>query len=799
MSANAIPTADELQGNTEKGARASCLPVPLGQRCCGQKLLAVALALACCGLCSAQITRRVAGNVSPWVERAQKLGAADDNQRVMIAAYLSFRNQAALENLITDQSTPGNAKYGRFLTPEEFRAQFAPDPADVKLVQDTLAGLGFTIEHTPASGLFVEASGTVAQVKSAFRVSQDLYSFNGKTLRANTESPTLPARIANLVTFIAGLDDSRFLVKPLHVSGVRDSAPGAPYDMDPAVCSTYWNDHSASVSLPASPYPADLPWMICGYTPQQLRQAYGADKVPQTGRGVRVAITGVYASPTIVADVNRFSANHGLPLLTHLNFAQNIPPGIYKVPANDPCGPQSWYQEETEDVEAVHEMAPGAFILYVGVSCTDSTDTLGIPEIGLYDIIDNRLADIVSNSWTTFDPEGFAPPGLIQADDAEFMQAAAEGISVLFASGDFGDMSFTGIASGGWPADSPWVTAVGGTTLALNASGEKSEWGWGEWSTNLSSPVILDHFTKVTDSGLAGPFSFDIGSGGGISFVEPQPFYQQGVVPSKLSNQTYLSNGTPVPLASARRVTPDISMDANPLTGPLIGETDAITGDPSYDHGCMKLSLHTQYCERNQGGTSFSTPLFAGVLALVDEERLNNSLSPIGFANPALYSLTTGTADSSAPIIDVLPPSSPIAVLRKYFHDPVVYVNSMNSAPDPSGSGVIEGADADYWLLTSEGYDAVTGLGTPNVPSLIEALGSQMTVSPAAWDILHDTLSLADDANRSGQSVSRNGTGAALRCSLQGVECSNPRLPRCCPGLVCEYTGIRGFCTSRPF
>jgi subtilase family serine protease len=798
MVANAIPTS-ELTSKSEKSAREGCAPVTLRQRF-GKQLLAVALALAGSSLGSAQIALTLPGNVSPWVVRAQKLRAADDNQRVTIAAYLSFRNQAALENLIIDQSTPGNAKYGHFLTPEEFRAQFAPDPTEVKLVQDTLAGLGFTIEHTPASGLFVEASGTVAQVKNAFRVTQDLYSYNGKTLRANAEAPTLPAPIANLVTFIAGLDDSRFLVKPLHLSGGPDAPPGGPSGMEPAACSAYWNDHSASVSLSPSPYPVDLPWMVCGYTPQQLRQAYGADKVTQTGRGVRVAITGVYASPTIVADVNRFSANHGLPLLkNHLNFAQKIPPGIYKVPADDPCGPQGWYQEETLDIEAVHGMAPDAFILYVGISCTDST--LGIPEIGLYDIIDNRLADIITNSWLTTEPEGLAPPGLFQADDAKFKQAAVEGISVLFASGDFGDLSpFTGIASGSWPADSPWVTAVGGTTLALkNASGEKSEWGWGEWETNLNNPVILDHFTKVTDSGLAGPFSFDVGSGGGISFVEPQPLYQEGIVPTSLSNQTYLNDGTPVPLASARRVTPDISMDANPLTGPLIGETYAITGDPSYDHGCMKLSPHIQYCERNQGGTSFSTPLFAGVLALVNEVRFKNSLGPIGFANKALYSLTIGAEGSTAPIIDVLPPSSPIAVLRKYFDYPVVYVNSMNSAPKPSGSGVIEGADADYWLLTSEGYDAVTGLGTPNVPSLIQALGSDPSLTPVIADILTDKLTLADNPDTSRKHGSLNGTAATGRCSLQGAECSNPRLPRCCPGLVGQYTGIRGFCTSKPF
>jgi subtilase family serine protease len=797
MIPNPILTSDVLNAGTENKASESGPPASLSQRFRRQFLAAV-LVLAGSGLGSAQIARPLPGNVSPWVARAQRLGAADDNQQVTIAAYLSFRNQAALESLIINQSTLGNAKYGQFLSPEEFRAQFAPDPAEVKLVQDTLVGLGFTIEHTPASGLFVEANGTVAQVRNAFQVTQDLYSYNGKTLRANAEAPTLPAPIANLVTFIAGLDDSRFLVKPLHVSGGPDAPPGGPFGMEPAVCSTYWSDHSASVLLPPSPYPVDMPWMMCGYTPQQLQQAYGVDKVTQTGRGVRVAVTGVYASPTIVADVNRFSANHGLPPLTSLNFAQNIPPGIYKVPANDPCGPQSWYQEETLDIEAVHEMAPGAFILYVGVSCADST--VGIPEIGLYGIIDNRLADIISNSWATADPEGLTPPGLFQADDAEFMQAVAEGISVLFGSGDFGDVSpFYGIASGAWPADSSWVTAVGGTTVALrNASGEKSEWGWGEWSTNLNNPVILDHFTKVTDSGLASPFSFDIGSGGGISFVEPQPFYQVGVVPGMLSNQTYLNNGTPVPLASPRRVTPDISMDANPLTGVLIGETDAITGDPSYDHGCVKLSRHTQYCERNQGGTSLATPLFAGVLALVNEERFNNSLSPIGFANPALYSLTVGAAGSTAPIIDILPPPSPIAVLRRYFDYPILFVNSMNSAPNPSGAGAIEGADADYWLLTTEGYDAVTGLGTPNVPSLIKALGSDSTLTPVGADFLTEELSLADNPSSTREPASLNRTHVAGRCLPKGTECGNPRIHgHCCPGFACvSEGGPRLFCEN---
>src|ERR1700692_3125681 len=155
-----------------------------------------------------------------------------------------------------------------------------------------------------------------------------------------------------VVAFLAAPDDSAMLRQPNHIrldeqTSAAASASTTPYAPPPVqtgipsvACSTYWGDHQATLSPGVAPYASTLPWLMCGYTPQQVRTAYGADHVKETGKGVTVAIVDLYGSPTIVADVNRYSANHGLPKLTAKNFRQILPANIYNVPASDPCGPQ---------------------------------------------------------------------------------------------------------------------------------------------------------------------------------------------------------------------------------------------------------------------------------------------------------------------------------------------------------------------------------------------------------------------------------------------------------------------------
>jgi subtilase family serine protease len=314
------------------------------------------------------------------------------------------------------------------------------------------------------------------------------------------------------------------------------------------------------------------------------------------------------------------------------------------------------------------------------------------------------------------------------SDNLKFLQAAIEGISVLFAAGDDGDLTQPGscfggpnaVASGSWPSTSPLVTSMGGTSLLLkNASGEKEEYGWASWDSVFGNAAISNDGSVVTESGFFGPF-WVCGTGGGPSLVMPEPFYQRGVVPPLLAAQTVTAAGQTVPLNPPGRVTPDISMLADLDEGLLVGETYTIFSSPG-DPGCTPLTATTEYCEQPVGGTSLATPLFAGVLALVNEERFSNGNGPVGFVNPALYRLQVGKEwFDDAPILDVNAPNEPLGGLIGVLGaDNFVGFGAIDSSLDSNGN-VIENVDTS--LQSAPGYDDVTGLGVPNVPALIRAL-----------------------------------------------------------------------------
>jgi subtilase family serine protease len=678
-------------------------------------------------------------HVAPWVAHAQRIGPASESEQIHVLFYLGYRNVDQLRDLVKSQYTRGNPLYGKFLTPDEFHARFSPDADKVALVADTLRGMGFTIESIPKSGFYVEVSGTVGKFKSALGVTQDLYSFQGLTLRANAESPKLPARIADLVIHIGGLAETGALRHPFHRladealnarlpamaadlggKAVPNAPPPYQTSIQSPACSTYFGDAFATLTTAAGPYGSTLPWLGCDYTPQQMQQAYLFSQstlsiIPQTGAGVRIGIVDTYASPTIVFDVNTYSKNHGLPVLGK-NFTQVIPKGIYNVPANAVCGPQGWYGEETLDIESAHSIAPGASITYFGASdCQTGLD------VAVAEAIDSHAVDILSNSYG-YAGEAGLPASTFTTDNELGMQAAAEGISLLYSSGDDSDnIAANGIASGDWPATSPYVTAVGGTSMLLeNATGGKLEYGWGNYRAFLEKATVEPGDTQIKTKGLELPFAYYAGAGGGPSLSQLAPYYQASL-PFDLSAYTYLANGSLVPFGTPHRLVPDIAMDADPYTGFLYGETFSTTGVSYLDAGCKAITETTEYCEEGIGGTSLASPSFAAVLALVDQARFAKGMGPIGFANPALYSIPVGSADGlwTQPIIDVVPPSSPTAVLRGYVTNPnevrVVTINSYSN-----GKKVYEGVNTTE--VTTVGWDEVTGLGWPNVPVLVQTL-----------------------------------------------------------------------------
>jgi subtilase family serine protease len=350
----------------------------------------------------------------------------------------------------------------------------------------------------------------------------------------------------------------------------------------------------------------------------------------------------------------------------------------------------------------------------------------------LYEVIDHRMADIVSDSWL-YNGEADVPQGQLLSDNLEFIQAAVQGMSVLFATGDDGDLTMVGfafggpnpVASGSWPATSPLVTAVGGTSVLLfNASGEKQEFAWATWFTYaFQNPLISPNGKLVTEQGYAVPFNWAFGTGGGPSLVMPEPFYQLGVVPETLATRTVSSTGQIIPLSPPKRVTPDISMFADSFEGFLVGETYRISSPPA-DAGCTALSATNEYCEQPIGGTSLATPLLAGVLALVNEARFAHDQGPVGFVNPALYRLRVGRHRyGDSPIIDVNAPTTPIGGLSGIEGvDNLVGFGAIDSTLDVNGN-LIENVDSS--LKSQPGYDSATGLGAPQVPALIRALGDE--------------------------------------------------------------------------
>ena len=701
----------------------------------------------------------VTGNVANWVATAARTGAAPASQSVDIAVHMALKNTDGLTAFVTAVSTPGSSQYGHYLTKKQFAAAYAPAAADVAAVQALLTGAGMTGVTVGPMGAYVSATATVAQLRKTFGVTQNMYSYGGTALRANKEAPTIPAALAGKVLFIEGLDDTDTLRQPQHVSiteGARVApaaaasallaGPAATSTATPAVtpppvaaenplsyCDQYSGDLVATLSTRPTPYAKKIPWAFCGYTPQQLQVAYGLNpaNIGIDGTGVTVAIVDAYASPTLKADGNRYAGNHGLPKLTTANFSQILPAGIYNVPAAQVTTAYGWWGEQSLDIAAVHGSAPGANIVYVGGKNSGAGLTTA-----LMNTIYNHVADIVTNSYSNGGDAVAAAD--IAAEDQSFMAADAQGITLLFSSGDDGDESQNnGVATAEYESDSPYVTGVGGTSLLLaDAKGTKTEYGWGNYRALLTG-VTVNSATSITNSGITtattngvtyDAFTFYSGSGGGISLIEPQPAYQAPVVSAALATTLNEAAGYQVPLGTLQRVAPDISAVADPYTGYLYGESFTIAGNAIADSGCTKLTATTEYCEGSIGGTSLASPVMAGVMATVDQVRGYTGRPYVGFANPFLYSIQTGTTTNSAAINQITPPTTPLAVLRGYASNPTeVRVVTINSAPkvfttapftfEVCTKSICEGLD-DVFNYTASGYNDVTGLGVPYVPLL---------------------------------------------------------------------------------
>lgn len=639
------------------------------------------------------------------LSRATDLGPVNAASPIEITLWMKMHDQQGLDALVAAQQS---GKAG-FLSSQQVRAQHAPSPADVARVRDFLKAQGFSVTSVGQDNLLVRASATVGVVESAFNVDLHHYNLYGRTFRASSRNPTLPAALVPLVSAVSGLSDlapepqiARLGNKAVTSVQRQTDAEGMAAHPQPLAAQPnglFFSaqcfyaptevqftsaDGTTTASYQGNRYGAPItngpPNLApCGYQPSDMQTAYNLTPLYQqglTGKGTTVAIVDAYGSTTIANDVAAFSNFMGLPA-PNLTIIGTPTESVFSTDQN-----AGWALETTLDVEWVHAVAPGANIVLVVAPTNSFTDlfTGDIQAASVPGVV------AISNSWSGFDIGVAGDSEFYSAVDNIFKAIGAAGESIHFSTGDSGDnaIQLGGVyTSTGWPASSPYVTGVGGVSVVLDAQ-KHIAWqsSWGTTITEIADTAALGN--PPIDS----PFNegFTSGGTGGASDIYPQPLFQRG-------------------LPGDRRLTPDISWVADPYTGlEIIYSVDA-----QNDLGIEVV-----------GGTSASCPMFSALWAITTQHARHL----LGQAAPRLYRL------SPAAITDVVNPQSRHNVTGT-MHDaggtfPInswelaaplenlpISITALYNSPFSTRWFVLSFGQ-DSTLATGPGWDPATGLGTPN-------------------------------------------------------------------------------------
>lgn len=347
---------------------------------------------------------------------------------------------------------------------------------------------------------------------------------------------------------------------------------------------------------------------VACYAPFQLQRAYDLSPLYNKGldgRGRTIVIVDAFGSPTALQDLQTFDRDFGLPDPPSFRVIQPAGP----VPPFDPTDPDmtGWAEETSLDVQWAHAIAPGANILLVETPVSETEGVQGFPEIVRAEnfVVDHRLGDVISQSFGATE-ETFPDAQSLLALRSAFKNAAAHKVTVLGSSGDSGPTNFQLNLEdlfthrvNSWPSSDPLVTSIGGTQLHLDAQG------------NRTAPDNV-----WNDSEL---FGGAVATGGGVSAIFKRPGFQHTVRST----------------VGKRRGTPDISMSA------------AVDGGVLVRIGFTGAGISPGYFVF--GGTSESSPEFAGVVAIANQlahrrlGNLNETLYRLGSRRaPGIVDVTIG-------------------------------------------------------------------------------------------------------------------------------------------------------------
>jgi subtilase family serine protease len=599
-------------------------------------LCLVVVALIVCLALPAAAGSFVPHNTPKYVKTAKNLGPEDPAKTIEVSVWLKPHNRSQMDSLARSLYDRTSPQYRHFLNSAQIAKRFAPSASEAASVQKFLEAHSLKTVRVGPNNFFVRARGTVRDVQNALHVQLNNYQVRNKVVRANASDPYIDDSAAAAVTFsVSGLDSGEFehpaVQRPVAVSNKAASKVGLadaalpPGNIFSSVCFNGPETETISTNndgeFPIGTFTGkhlniqSLTSNGCAYTPPSVSAAYnltGLYNEGFDGSGQTIAILDWCGSTTITQDANAFSKRFGLPALTSSNFQ------IIYTPTQSLC--KSADQVEINiDVEWAHAVAPGANIALI-VPPSASFEDVNEAE---YTTINYGLGNVISGSYGSV--ESFTPASELANENLISEIGAISGISTNFSSGDNGDFTNFGIpATVSAPADSPWATAVGGVTLALDKN-NSILWqaGWGNNETLLAEEYF------VFDPPLA--FGFTGGAGGG---------------PSNCASQDSDGNclaGFPKPwfqksLVGKVRQLPDVSWLADPFTGVAI-----------------LISVPGQVPEQVWqvwGGTSVAAPMFSGLWAIANQE----AGEPLGDAAPYMYSMPAGT------IYDIVPVNSKLSV-----------------------------------------------------------------------------------------------------------------------------------------
>ena len=692
------------------------------------------------------------GNTHPLARPEYDQGAAPDSlpvERMLLVLQRSGEQEAALRKLLDEQQIKSSPNYHMWLTPEQFGQQFGPADADIQAVTGWLTSQGFQVSHVAAGRTVIEFSGTAGQVRQAFHTEIHKFVVKGEEHWANASDPQIPAALTPVVAGFASLNN--FPKRPMSRRLGTFSKSQATGVVRPLFTFPYGSGYLLAVGPTdfATIYNVLPLWSTCT----------GGTCIDGTGQTIAV----VEQSDINPQDVADFRSMFGLPTnITYLNTIYNGPdPGILFSTGDE--------GEAALDVEWAGAVAKGATVDLVVSEGTETT--AGVDLSALY-IIDNNLAPIMSESYGAC--EAFEGNSGIAFYNTIWEQGAAQGITILIAAGDSGsagcdDPSTEAAAQDGLEVDgtasTPFNVAVGGTDFN-DSSSASLYWnttnGSGQSSAKSYIPEMTWNDSCANTGNVVGCASWDASSGAGLT--------GGGGGPSNCANSTWVStpygteitcnagiakpawqSGPGVPNDQVRDL-PDVSLFAgNGMNHSfyVFCEMDANTSNTS------SCDLNAPYLDfQGAGGTSFATPAFAGIMAMVNRKTGQRQ----GNANYVLYPLAVQSGASCASTSVMAPTASASSCI---FYDVQVGNNSVACDAGSvncgnqtgTGYGILVNPNSTAlqpaWLTTA-GYDLATGLGTVNAYNLVQNWKSNFVGTGT-------TLSLSPTTITHGQSVTITG------------------------------------------